>query len=96
MMLGYPLRKIPKGYKMAYEGDSIDLGYADEYPTGRVGHQVAHTLTTGSTQEPCICRSDSRLRVTEVARYHNKADTRQHLGNKHLVMNIEEEGPRAF
>ena len=36
---------------MAYPGDSIDLGYAGmNTRRGRVGHQIAHTLTTGIQQ----------------------------------------------
>ena len=36
-----------KGYKMAYPGDSIDLGYAAlNTRRGRVGKGVAHTITT--------------------------------------------------
>lgn len=39
------------GFKMAYPGDSIDLGYATmNTRRGRVGHEIAHTLTTGSQQ----------------------------------------------
>ena len=87
-----------KGYKMAYEGDSIDLGYAGmNTRRGRVGHQVAHTLTTGSTQGTVhFVDLDSRLRVTEVARC---ITTRQNsLSDKHLGERsgaLEEEGPRA-
>ena len=37
--------------KMAYPGDSIDLGYATTNTRrGRVGRGIAHTLTTGSRQ----------------------------------------------
>ncbi len=36
---------------MAYEGDSIDLGYPGiNSRRGRVGHEIAHTLTTGNQQ----------------------------------------------
>lgn len=36
---------------MAYPGDSIDLGYAGmNTRRGRVGHQIAHTITTGIQQ----------------------------------------------
>lgn len=49
---GIPIKEnTKKDYKLAYSGDSIDLGY----PTmnsrrGRVGHEVTHTLTTGIQQ----------------------------------------------
>ena len=50
--VGVPIKEATKkGYKMAYEGDSIDLGYASmNTRRGRVGHGIAHTLTTGSQQ----------------------------------------------
>lgn len=50
--MGIPIKEATrKGYKMAYPGDSIDLGYANlNSRRGRVGHGIAHTLTTGSMQ----------------------------------------------
>ena len=40
-----------KGYKEAEIGDSVNLGYAGSNTRrGRVGHDIAHTLDTGSTQ----------------------------------------------
>ncbi len=50
--MGVPIKEATrKGYKMAYPGDSIDLGYASlNSRRGRVGHGIAHTLTTGSQQ----------------------------------------------
>ena len=50
--MGIPIKENTKqGYKMAYPGDSIDLGYAGmNTRRGRVGHQIAHTLTTGIQQ----------------------------------------------
>ena len=45
--VGVPIKENTKlGYKLAREGDSIDLGYANlNSRRGRVGHQIAHTLT---------------------------------------------------
>ncbi len=50
--MGVPIKEnTRKGYKMAYPGDSIDLGYASmNSRRGRVGRGIAHTLTTGSQQ----------------------------------------------
>ena len=50
--VGIPIKEnTRKGYKMAYEGDSIDLGYPGiNSRRGRVGHEIAHTLTTGNQQ----------------------------------------------
>ena len=40
-----------RGYKEAYEGDSINLAYAGRNTRrGRVGKNIAHTLVTGSDQ----------------------------------------------
>ena len=75
--VGVPIKEnTKKGYKMAYEGDSIDLGYAGmNTRRGRVGHQVAHTLTTGSTQGTVhFVDLDSRLRNRSGTLYHNKAE----------------------
>ena len=48
---GIPIKvKIKSGYQIAYPGDSIDIGYSGTNTRrGRVGHNVAHTLTTSST-----------------------------------------------
>ena len=42
--VGIPIKEnTRKGYKMAYEGDSIDLGYPGiNSRRGRVGHEIAH------------------------------------------------------
>ena len=54
---GVPIKEnTKKGYKMAYPGDSVDLAY----PTlntrrGRVGRNIAHTITTGSSQGTLCC-----------------------------------------
>lgn len=50
--MGIPIKEATQaGFKMAYPGDSIDLGYATmNTRRGRVGHEIAHTLTTGSQQ----------------------------------------------
>ena len=50
--VGVPIKENTKlGYKLAREGDSIDLGYANlNSRRGRVGDQIAHTLTTGVQQ----------------------------------------------
>lgn len=54
--VGVPIKENTKlGYKLAREGDSIDLGYANlNSRRGRVGHRIAHTLTTGIQQEHFI------------------------------------------
>lgn len=50
--VGLPIKvKTKTGFQMAYPGDSIDVAYATTNTRrGRVGRQVAHTLTTSDTQ----------------------------------------------
>lgn len=54
---GVPIKEATKcGYKMAYDGDSIDLSYATmNSRRGRVGDKLAHTLTTSCTQGTLQC-----------------------------------------
>lgn len=43
--------KTKDGYQVAYPGDSIDTAFSGENSRrGRVGSQIAHTLTTSATQ----------------------------------------------
>ena len=83
--VGVPIKENTKtGYKMAYEGDSIDLAYAGQNTRrGRVGRQIAHTLTTGSTQGTVhFVDLDYRRRITGTARC---LTTRQgEIGGEHL------------
>ena len=49
--VGLPIREdTRKGYKMAYPGDSVNLDYAKNNRRGRVGRQIAHTLTACNDQ----------------------------------------------
>ncbi|WP_283129424.1 DNA (cytosine-5-)-methyltransferase, partial [Allofournierella massiliensis] len=69
--VGLPIKEATrKGYKMAYEGDSIDISYySTNTRRGRVGHKIAHTLTTGSTQgTPCFIDMNRDPQTTEIAR----------------------------
>ena len=46
-----------KGYKEASPGNSVDLGYAGSNTRrGRVGHDIAHTLDTGSSTQGIVAR----------------------------------------
>lgn len=49
---GLPIKsKTKDGYQIAYPGDSIDTAFSGQNSRrGRVGNQVAHTLTTSATQ----------------------------------------------
>ena len=49
------------GYKKAYVGDSIDLGFSGSNTRrGRVGRDVAHTIATGCLQG--VVAEDGRIR----------------------------------
>ena len=69
--VGLPIKEATrKGYKMAYEGDSIDISYySTNTRRGRVGRKIAHTLTTRSTQgTPCFVDMNREQVITENAR----------------------------
>ena len=68
--VGVPIKENTKlGYKLAREGDSIDLGYANlNSRRGRVGHQIAHTVTPGNTQGLFFIDMNPPPNLTDVAR----------------------------
>lgn len=78
-------------------GDSIDLAY----PTlnsrrGRVGHQIAHTVTTNSTQGLFFIDMNPPPHLTELARCitaRQDGGISHHKGERSGV--LLEEGPRA-
>lgn len=98
--VGIPIKEnTKKGYKMAYPGDSIDLGYANlNTRRGRVGHEVAHTLTTESQQGTVhFVDLSSPPLVTEHARCLNTrqdSSIHNHRGESSGV--FVEDGPRAI
>ena len=67
---GIPIKvKTKSGYQIAYPGDSIDIGYSGTNTRRvRVGHNVAHTLTTSSTQACYFIDMNPEPKMTEVAR----------------------------
>ena len=96
--LGIPIKENTKqGYKMAYPGDSIDLGYAGmNTRRGRVGHQIAHTLTTGIQQGTLhfVDLSPPPL-VTEQCRCLNTRQSGIHNHKGECSGVLKEEGARA-
>ncbi len=71
-ILGLPIKvKTKSGYQIALPGDSIDLAYPDmNSRRGRVGKEIAHTLTTSCDQgyyAMCIDMNPDP-KVTELAR----------------------------
>lgn len=71
-ILGLPIKvKTKTGYQIALPGDSIDLAYPDmNSRRGRVGKEIAHTLTTNCNQGyyPMCIDMNPDPKVTELAR----------------------------
>ena len=67
---GLPIKVNTKdGYQIAYPGDSIDTAYLGQNSRrGRVGNQVAHTLTTSQTQAYYFIDMNPDPKMTEIAR----------------------------
>ena len=68
---GFPVKEATrKGYKLAYPGDSISLAYATtNRRRGRVGHGIAHTLTTSPNQGVlCFVDMNEQPECTGLAR----------------------------
>ena len=61
--------KTKDGYQVAYPGDSIDTAFSGQNSRrGRVGSQIAHTLTTSTTQAYYFIDLNPDPKLTEVAR----------------------------
>ena len=67
---GLPIKsKTKDGYQIAYPGDSIDTAFSGQNSRrGRVGSQVAHTLTTSATQAYYFIDLNPNPKLTEIAR----------------------------
>lgn len=67
---GLPIKSKSKdGYQMAYPGDSIDTAFSGQNSRrGRVGSQIAHTLTTSATQAYYFIDLNPDPKLTEIAR----------------------------
>ena len=67
---GLPIKsKTKDGYQMAYPGDSIDTAFSGQNSRrGRVGSQIAHTLTTSATQAYYFIDLNPNPKLTEIAR----------------------------
>ena len=68
--IGIPVKvKTKSGYQTALPGDSIDLAYPNlNSRRGRVGHQIAHTVTPGNTQGLFFIDMNPPPTLTETAR----------------------------
>ena len=67
---GLPIKsKTKDGYQVAYPGDSIDTAFSGQNSRrGRVGSQIAHTLTTSATQAYYFIDLNPDPKLTEIAR----------------------------
>lgn len=90
--------KTKKGYQLAYPGDSIDLAYSTmNTRRGRVGEQIAHTVTPSNNQGYFFIDMNSPPNLTDHARC---ITARQDSGisnrkGEHSGVFIEDE-PRAI
>ena len=70
--MGLPIKvKTKSGYQIALPGDSIDLAYPNlNSRRGRVGHDIAHTLTTSCNQGyyAMFIDMNPNPKITELAR----------------------------
>lgn len=61
--------KTKDDYQVAYPGDSIDTAFLGQNSRrGRVGSQIAHTLTTSATQAYYFIDLNPDPKLTEIAR----------------------------
>lgn len=67
---GLPIKsKTKDGYQIAYPGDSIDTAFSGQNSRrGRVGSQIAYTLTTSATQAYYFIDLNPEPKLTEIAR----------------------------
>ncbi len=67
---GIPIISNTKdGYQVAYPGDSIDTAFSGQNSRrGRVGNQIAHTLTTSATQAYYFIDMNPDPKLTEITR----------------------------
>jgi len=68
--MSLPIKSLTKsGYQIAHPGDSIDLAYPNlNTRRGRVGDQIAHTITPGATQGVFFIDMNEGAKLTKHAR----------------------------
>ena len=96
-----PIKSFTKsGFQMAEPGDSIDLAYPNlNSRRGRVGKQIAHTLTTSSTQGVYCIDMNPEPKITELARCitaRQDSGIGNRRGEHSGVLEKAEDGPCAF
>lgn len=65
-----PVKSLTKkGYQIAFPGDSIDLAFVEQNTRrGRVGHNIAHTITTSPSQSVYFIDMNNDPKLTKIAR----------------------------
>ena len=97
-----PIKSLTKsGYQIAEPGDSIDLAYPNlNTRRGRVGKQIAHTITPNITQGVYCLDMNPDPKITELARCitaRQDAGISKRKGEHSGVIEIAKEiGPRAI
>ena len=97
-----PIKSLTKsGYQIAEPGDSIDLAYPNlNTRRGRVGKQIAHTITPNITQGVYCLDMNEDPKITELARCitaRQDAGISKRKGEHSGVIEIAKEiGPRAI
>ena len=97
-----PIKSLTKsGYQIAEPGDSIDLAYPNlNTRRGRVGKQIAHTITPNITQGVYFIDMNQDPKITEIARCitaRQDAGISKRKGEHSGVIEIAKEiGPRAI
>ena len=96
-----PIKSLTKsGYQIAEPGDSIDLAYPNlNTRRGRVGKQIAHTITPNITQGVYCIDMNPDPKITEIARCitaRQDAGISKRRGEHSGVIEISKEGPRAI
>ena len=97
-----PIKSLTKsGYQIAEPGDSIDLAYPNlNTRRGRVGKQIAHTITPNITQGVYCIDMNQDPKITEIARCitaRQDAGISKRKGEHSGVIEISKEiGPRAI
>lgn len=97
--IGIPVKvKTKAGYQVAHPGDSIDLAYSGiNSRRGRVGENIAHTVTPGNTQGYFFIDMNEDTKLTDTARCitaRQDSGISKHKG-EHSGVFIESE-PRAI
>lgn len=82
---GLPIKsKTKDGYQIAYHGDSIDTVFSGQNSRrGRVGNQIAHTLTTSATQAVFYLYLKGKMIELAIDRWHKVSNWSGEMNQNH-------------